>query len=268
MSIRAVAFVEEGEPHAPPHQPTPPDGPTSRRRLSPCLSTCCPSGTTSDYDDVDFSAPEAQRRSAQVGALNAELERAGAWVFGAGLHPASSATVVRADGGDVSMTDGPYAETKEQMGGFWIIEAADLDAALDWAAQGRRPPARDRSRSDPRRVPDPTSTAVFRREAGRCTATLIRVLGDIDLAEDAVAEAFAIAAEQWPVDGRAAEPRRLDHHHRPQPRHRPAATRIDPHRPPPRRPPTPRPTTWNPTTTPSSTTSTTSSTSSPTTSSG
>ena len=43
--------------------------------------------------------------------------------------------------------------------------------------------------------------AVFRREAGRCTATLIRVLGDVDLAEDAVAEAFAIAAEQWPVDG-------------------------------------------------------------------
>ena len=36
------------------------------------------------------------------------------------------------------MTDGPYAETKEQMGGFWVIEAADLDAALDWAAQGRR----------------------------------------------------------------------------------------------------------------------------------
>ena len=43
--------------------------------------------------------------------------------------------------------------------------------------------------------------AVFRREAGRCTATLIRVLGDVDLAEDAVAEAFAIAAERWPVDG-------------------------------------------------------------------
>ena len=72
---------------------------------------------------------------AQVGELNAEMERAGAWVFGAGLRPASSATVVRAAGGDVSMTDGPYAETKEQMGGFWIIEAADLDAALDWAGK-------------------------------------------------------------------------------------------------------------------------------------
>ena len=112
----------------------------------------------------------------------------------------------------------------------------------------------------------PDLAEIFRREAGRCTATLIRVLGDIDLAEDAVAEAFAIAAEQWPTQGRAAEPRRLDHHHRPQPRHRPAATRIDPHRPPPGGPPTRRPTTCNPTTTPSSTTSTASSTSSPTTS--
>ena len=85
--------------------------------------------------DLDFSSPEAQRAVAQVGAFNTSLEQAGAWVFGTGLRPASSATVVRAAGGDISMTDGPYAETKEQMGGFWIIEAADLDAALDWAAK-------------------------------------------------------------------------------------------------------------------------------------
>jgi len=84
---------------------------------------------------VDFSTPEAQDRVAQVGAFNDELQRTGAWVFAAGLHPASSATVVRSSGNRVSMTDGPYAETKEQMGGFWIIEAADLDAALDLAAR-------------------------------------------------------------------------------------------------------------------------------------
>ena len=88
-----------------------------------------------DYSGIDFSDPDMQRIGAQVGALNEELQRVGAWVFGAGLRPASSATVVRAAGGDVSMTDGPYAETKEQMGGFWIIEAADLDAALAWAAK-------------------------------------------------------------------------------------------------------------------------------------
>jgi hypothetical protein len=85
---------------------------------------------------VDFSTPEAQHRIAQVAAFNDELQRSGAWVFAAGLHPASSATVVRSSEGHVSMTDGPYAETKEQMGGFWIIQAADLDSALDLAARG------------------------------------------------------------------------------------------------------------------------------------
>jgi hypothetical protein len=86
------------------------------------------------YDD-DVSSPESQGRMAQTEAVTAEMERAGVWVFVAGLRPASSATVVRAVGGDVSMTDGPYAETKEQMGGLWIIEAVDLDAALEWAAK-------------------------------------------------------------------------------------------------------------------------------------
>lgn len=88
-----------------------------------------------DEYDLDFSTDEAQRRGAQVGAFNDELTTAGSWVFGAGLHPASSATVIRATAGDVSMTDGPYAESKEQMGGFWVIEADDLDAALAWASK-------------------------------------------------------------------------------------------------------------------------------------
>src|SRR5262245_54068102 len=87
-------------------------------------------------DDVDLSAPETQRQMARTAELTAEMERAGVWVFEAGLRPASSATVVRAArGGEISMTDGPYAETKEQMGGLWVIEVADLDAALDWAAK-------------------------------------------------------------------------------------------------------------------------------------
>ena len=85
-----------------------------------------------DEYDVDFTTPDAQRMAAQVGAFNQELEQAGAGVFGAGLLPASSATVLR-PGATVSMTDGPYAETKEQMGGFWVIEAENLDVALDWA---------------------------------------------------------------------------------------------------------------------------------------
>jgi hypothetical protein len=68
-------------------------------------------------------------------ALNQEMKAAGAWVFAGGLHPASIATVVRHQDGDLLMTDGPFTEGKEHLGGFTIIQADDLDAALDW---GRR----------------------------------------------------------------------------------------------------------------------------------
>lgn len=68
-----------------------------------------------------------------LGALNEEMKRAGAWVFAVGLHPPSTATVVRAKGGDVLVTDGPYVEGKECLGGFTIIQVPDLDAALGWA---------------------------------------------------------------------------------------------------------------------------------------
>jgi hypothetical protein len=88
-----------------------------------------------DYE-VDFSGDEIQRVVAQVDAFNQELQTSGSWVFAGGLNPASSATVVRSTNGDVSMTDGPYAESKEQMGGFWVIEAPDMDAALEWARKG------------------------------------------------------------------------------------------------------------------------------------
>jgi len=81
-------------------------------------------------------SPEAmQRIVAQVDAVNAEMQATNAWVFGGGLHEPSSATVVHVTDGDAVMTDGPFAETKELMGGFWIIEAADLDAALEWATK-------------------------------------------------------------------------------------------------------------------------------------
>ncbi len=84
----------------------------------------------------ELSDEEIQRSYQAVDEFNADLKSAGAWVFAGGLHPPSAATVVRAAGGKVVMTDGPFAETREQLGGFWIINAPDLDAALDWAAKG------------------------------------------------------------------------------------------------------------------------------------
>jgi len=82
-------------------------------------------------------APEVmQKMFADVDVFNKKVQDAGAWVFGGGLHPPTTATVVRAERGDVIVTDGPFAESKEQLGGFWIIRAEDLDAALKWAAEG------------------------------------------------------------------------------------------------------------------------------------
>lgn len=91
-----------------------------------------------DYSDEMERMEEGklERLQTQVGAFNEELTASGSWVFAGGLLPASSATVVRVTDGDVSITDGPYAESKEMMGGFWVVEATDLDAALEWARKG------------------------------------------------------------------------------------------------------------------------------------
>ena len=66
-------------------------------------------------------------------AVNRDIEAAGAWVFAGGLQPPSTATVVRARGDEVLVTDGPFAEGKEHLGGLTIVRAPDLDAALRWA---------------------------------------------------------------------------------------------------------------------------------------
>lgn len=73
-----------------------------------------------------------------IRALEAEMKSAGAWVFSGRLHDADTATVVRESGGEVVTTDGPFVEAKEHLAGFYIIEAADLDAALGWASKVTR----------------------------------------------------------------------------------------------------------------------------------
>jgi hypothetical protein len=73
-----------------------------------------------------------ERIMREVDALTQETKDAGAWVFNGGLHAPSTATVLRYKDGDVLMTDGPYLEGKEYIGGFIIIQAPDLDAALEW----------------------------------------------------------------------------------------------------------------------------------------
>ena len=94
-------------------------------------------------DDFDPSV-EDEEVARDIHALNEEIEAAGAMFFACGLQPAALAKVARAQpGGSVLITDGPYLETKEHIGGFLILEAANLDEALEWARKGaiasRRP---------------------------------------------------------------------------------------------------------------------------------
>jgi hypothetical protein len=84
------------------------------------------------------SGEEVQRAFEEVDAFNSRLQEAGVWVFAGGLMPIETATTVDNSGGEEIVVDGPFAETKEWLGGFWIITAPDLDAALRWAQEGSR----------------------------------------------------------------------------------------------------------------------------------
>src|SRR5438270_13875485 len=82
-----------------------------------------------------MTGEQMQHSFEQVNALETEMKAAGAWVFGGRLHDPDTATVVRLSGGEVLTTDGPFAESKEHLGGFYIIEAEHLDAAVAWASK-------------------------------------------------------------------------------------------------------------------------------------
>lgn len=83
--------------------------------------------------DQGTPPPGIEEITEKVLAWRAELQAAGAWVFTAGLQPPDRAAVVRFGDGETLTTDGPYAEGKEHIGGFTVIQAADQDAALEWA---------------------------------------------------------------------------------------------------------------------------------------
>ena len=88
-------------------------------------------GTSPYATDEDMHAAFAD-----TGAFNEKLQESGTWVFAGGLEFPSSAKVVRRRDGALERTDGPYLESKEHIGGFWIIEAASMDEALTWAEEG------------------------------------------------------------------------------------------------------------------------------------
>jgi len=78
---------------------------------------------------------EMQQSQERIGALHEEMKSAGAWVFVGRLHEPDTATVVRVSEGQTLTTDGPFAESKEHLGGFYIVEAEDLDSEIGWASK-------------------------------------------------------------------------------------------------------------------------------------
>lgn len=84
------------------------------------------------------SEEEMEEAFAATGAFNDQLRADGYWVFAGGLEPAATATVVDGQGETPVVSDGPYLETKEIIGGFWVIDAPDLDVALSLAAAGSK----------------------------------------------------------------------------------------------------------------------------------
>jgi hypothetical protein len=111
-----------------------PDRGLTQRREATRMETTMQQYLLSVYQPDEGAPPPdvLDKVMSDLEVLNAEMKAAGAWVFAGGLHPPSTATVVRVRDGDVLMTDGPYAEGKEHIGGFTIIRAPDLDAALEW----------------------------------------------------------------------------------------------------------------------------------------
>lgn len=167
------------------------------------------------------------------------LNKAGVVVNGAGLHPPHSATMVRMRDGKRHVQDGPYADTKEQLGGYFVIEVPDLDTALDWAARSPsaaygstevRPRSAAAGCARGLKMPVPghheearaAADWAARNSYGRLLALLARDWRDLSLAEEALAESFRSALENWPKGGVPTRPeawllttaRRLmvDHH--------------------------------------------------------
>ncbi len=142
------------------------------------------------------------------GAFTKELQDSGSMVAGDALESTQTATTVRVKNDETLTTDGPFAETKEQLGGYYLIEADSLDEAIEWAA--KIPAATPRlgrgAAGDGLRGGRLVVEELFREEWGRTLAILARTLGDVELAEDAVQEAFAVALERWPREGAPDNP--------------------------------------------------------------
>ena len=158
-----------------------------------------------------LSPEETAAMTAEYMAFGAEMGARGVTLGGERLRPTSTATTVEVRNGEVLTTDGPFAETKEQIGGYYLVDCKDLDEAIEVAAKipGARHgkievrPIWESTLSDTAEhaAAERAVAGAFRDEWGRIVATVIRTTGDWDLAEECAQDAFARALERWPVDG-------------------------------------------------------------------
>ncbi|HEX3561860.1 MAG TPA: YciI family protein [Solirubrobacterales bacterium] len=89
-----------------------------------------------DESQRESATPEEMAAMSQAyGEFTQEVQAKGIYLAGEGLYPTPTATTVRVQGGERNVTDGPYAETKEQLGGFYVLDCKDLDDAIEWAAK-------------------------------------------------------------------------------------------------------------------------------------
>ena len=150
----------------------------------------------------DRTGSATPNEMAAIDAFNDRLEADGHWVFAGGLASPSTATVIDNRSGEAVFTDGPFLESKEYLAGFWVIEAPDLDVALEARRRGV-----EALQSEGRGAAVPVSdvreaiTRAHHEEWARVVAALTRRFGDLDIAEEAAAEAFATAVGRWPADG-------------------------------------------------------------------
>ena len=175
------------------------------------------------------SEAENKAMVTEYGQFTQAIKYSGQYKGGNALQTVATATTVQVRGGYTLSTDGPFAETREQLGGYYLIDAAHLDDAIAVAARipaarngsypsrfGRSGRCQRRRRlkpgaSDPAYLAKMTESGaverVFREDRDRILATLIGLLHYFDLAEEMMQEAFVAALDQWPRDGTPASPR-------------------------------------------------------------
>ena len=171
------------------------------------------------YDrDRYWDEPPETEFSPEYSEFARRATEAGVMRSGEALHPVTMSTTITVSGGrggDVMLTDGPYAEAKEVLAGYFVLETADIDEAIAWAVQipaawrARSSSARSRHTTPERHEMDAGAALVkvLREEGPRVIATLVGQLGDLSVAEDALSEATLAALGAWPESGIPEHPR-------------------------------------------------------------